>query len=198
MDRNQDGVAIEINFNSMQVLYTDLTEFEAIPWCAELLQGPGIVVNLREYNPSAEDGFFAKTLRTHDTIRAFLSLYKQEDKSKQIDEVYALLSLGDGVSGYPHRAHGGFVAAIIDEVMGILTSVNKARKSMPDGDIVTASLNIKYQESVATPQTVLVSARFRKVENRKYFIDGIVKDQFGTILATAEALWIQPKPSVKL
>jgi len=40
--------------------------------------------------------------------------------------------------------------------------------------------------------------RFRKVEDRKYFIDGNVKDSLGTILATAEALWIQPKLSGKL
>jgi hypothetical protein len=82
--------------------------------------------------------------------------------------------------------------------MGILTTINKDRKSMPKGDIVTAYLTVKYRKPVATPQTVLVSAGFRKVEGRKYFIDGMVKDGFGTILAIAEALWIQPELSGKL
>src|SRR5436190_23228186 len=110
MDRSQE---VPINFNNIQVLYSDLTEFEAILWCEKLLHGPDIVVNLREYNPSTEDGLFAKTLRTNDAIGAFLSFYKQEeDKSKRIEEVYALLKLGEGGNGYPGVTHGGLVAAI--------------------------------------------------------------------------------------
>jgi acyl-coenzyme A thioesterase PaaI-like protein len=184
------SVNYEVNF--------DLAVFTIIPWCAKLLEGPDIVVDSRESNPSAKDGLFAKTLNTHESIRALLPFYKREDKSKRVDEVYALLSLGDGVNGYPGLAHGGIVSAMVDEVMGILTTINKERKSMPEGDIMTAYLNVKYRKPVATPQTVLVSARFRKVEDRKYFIDGMVKDGFGTILTTAEALWIQPKLSGKL
>jgi acyl-coenzyme A thioesterase PaaI-like protein len=176
----------------------DLAEFEIIPWCAELLEGPDIVIDTREFQPSADNGLFAKTLKTPNAIGAFLSFYKQERMSKRIDEIHAFLSLRDGVNGYPGIAHGGFVASIIDEVMGLLTSVNKARKSMPEGGIVTAYLNVKYQKPVATPQTVLVSARFREVDGRKYFIEGIVKDSLGTILTTAEALWIQPQLSGKL
>jgi acyl-coenzyme A thioesterase PaaI-like protein len=195
-----DGAAISMG-QLVPVNYEvtfDLADFMETPWCAKLLGGPDVVIDSRESNPSAEDGLFAKTLKSHDAIGAFLPFYKREDMSKRIDEVSALLSLRGGVNGYPGVAHGGIVSAIIDEVMGILTTINKDRKSMPEGDIVTAYLNVKYRKPVATLQTVLVSARFRKVEDRKYFIDGVVKDRFGTILTTADALWIQPKLSGKL
>lgn len=114
--------------------------------------------------------------------------YKQEDKGNRIDKVYTLLSLGDSVNRYPCIVYSGLVAAIMDEVIGILTSINKELKSIPEGDIVTAYLNIKYRKPVVTPQTVLVSTRFWKVEDRKYFIYRIIKDGFGEILSTAEVL----------
>ena len=136
---------------------------------------------------------FAETLNTDDTIKACLSFYKQPPLgARHVDEVCMLLSLGYGVNGYPHLCHGGVVATIVDEVMGNLLTVNKNMDNAAiGGTSVTAYLNITYLKPVATPQTVLLTANFREIKERKYYIDASVKDGFGVFLATAEALWVR-------
>lgn len=182
----------------------DLAYFQSIPWSARLLEDSDIVITptySREYKASTEDSLFAETLKTEDTIRACLSFYKQQAvESERIDAVHTLLSLGHGVNGYPRVAHGGIIATIVDEVMGILISINKERGlESTQGDTVTAYLHVNYLKPVATPQAVLVSAKFREIAGRKHYIDGIVKDGSGTVLITAEALWIgSHKPIGKL
>lgn len=168
--------------------------FQSIPWCAKLLEEPNIVITpalSREYKESTEDALFAETLKSDDTIRAFLSFYKQPATAEvaRIDEIHTLLSLGYRVNGYPHLCHGGIVATILDEVMGSLLSVNKALGHIK-GSSVTAYLNVTYLKPVATPQTVLVTARLRDVKRQKYYVEALVKDSCGVVLAKAEALWI--------
>src|SRR5438477_8666761 len=109
--------------------YPDQDHFHSIPWCAKLLNEPEFIITptfSRQYKESTEDALFAKTLKTDDTIGACLSLYKRPASGvSRINEVRTLLSLGYGVNGNSHLCHGGIVATIIDEVMGILLTVNK-------------------------------------------------------------------------
>ena len=176
---------------------TDLDReyFQSILWCARLLDESDFVIIptvSRQYKESTEDALFAETLKTHDTVRACLSLYKRPAPGvARVDEVRMLLSLGYRVNGYPHLCHGGIVATIIDEVMGTLLTVNK---DLENATIrvatVTAYLNITYLKPIATPQTVLVTAKLGKVKGRKHYIEASVKDGSGTVLAKAEALWL--------
>ena len=41
-----------------------------------------------------------------------------------IQEVRTLMDLGNGVNGHPDICHGGFVATVLDEVIGILLTLN--------------------------------------------------------------------------
>lgn len=174
---------------------SDQNYFQSIPWCAKLLGEPNLVITpafSRQYKESTEDALFAETLKSDETIRAYLSFYRRPAPGiGRIDEVYALLSLGYGVNGYPHVCHGGIVATIMDEIMGSLLTVNR---SLGNADIndsaVTAYLNSTYLKPVATPQVILVTARFREVKGKKYYIDATVKDHCGAVLASAESLWI--------
>jgi acyl-coenzyme A thioesterase PaaI-like protein len=177
----------------------DQAYFQAIPWCAELLRNPEFIITAtdsRQYKESTEDALFGKTLKTDDTIRACLTFYKRPASGApaRIEEANTLLSLDYGVNGWPHVAHGGMVATIMDEAMGTLTTLNRPLGFI-SGPIVTASLNITYLKPVATPQIVLVSVRLREVQGRKYFIDSMVRDGTGTVLAKAEAVWVRPKQS---
>jgi thioesterase superfamily protein 4 len=40
------------------------------------------------------------------------------------EEVRMIVELGDGLNGFPKVAHGGFVATMLDEVMGVLITTN--------------------------------------------------------------------------
>lgn len=184
----------------------DLPHFQAIPWCAHLLSSPNIVItptNSREYKASTEDSLFAETFKTDDTIGACLSFYSRPAPGvSRIEEIHTLLTLGYRLNGYPSVAHGGVVATIIDEVMGILISVNKRLGfGETQAGAVTAYLNVTYLKPVETPGTVLVSARFKEVTGRKYFFEATVKAGSGEILSKADALYIgfdKSKPKEKL
>jgi acyl-coenzyme A thioesterase PaaI-like protein len=173
----------------------DLIHFQEIPWCAELLSSPNIVITpteSREYKASTEDALFAETFKTDDTISACISFYpRYSPGARRIEEVHTLLTLGYRLNGYPGRAHGGVLATVIDEVMGILLGINKRLGLIATrGDTVTAYLNVSYVKPVQTPGTVLVSARFKEVMGRKHFLEATIKDGGGAVLARAEALFI--------
>ncbi|KAI9747156.1 MAG: hypothetical protein M1815_004557 [Lichina confinis] len=131
--------------------------FETIPWCAKLLNDPDFVffpTPSRRRKESTEDALFGETLKTDATIRACVSLYRRPERSggAQIEEVRTLFALGDGVNGYPHSCHGGIVATIVDEVMGLLISVNRDMEDLTATVVtLTASLNVVYLKPVETP-----------------------------------------------
>lgn len=186
----------------------DLTFFRSIPWCASILddsQRAIIPTNSRFPKDSTEDSFFGDTLNSDRTVSACVSLYKTPlSPNAQIEEVITLLSLGAGVNGYPHVCHGGMIATILDEVMGILLSVNKDREEDSARTIlgrspsarqrmatVTAELLVKYLMPVATPQTVCVRVWFSKCEGRKLWVQGTIEDDRSTVLARGEGLFVK-------
>lgn len=182
----------------------DLTLFQSIPWCASIINDPGYVTtptNSRISKESTEDALFGDILKTDKTISACLSLYKKPaDSTASIEEVTTFLALEPGLNGYLHICHGGIVATILDEVMGVLLSVNKDRetevarstgKPVERMAKVTAELTVKYLKPVATPQNVRVKAWFSKTEGRKFWIQGTVEDETSAILARGEAIFIR-------
>lgn len=173
----------------------DLAYFKTIPWCARLLSSTDIIItstDSRQYKESTEDSLLAETFKTDSTIKACLSFYRWPGAgASRIDEIHTFLSLGHRLNGFPGIAHGGVVATVHDEVMGILLAVNKKfGLAAAQSDTVTAYLNVTYLKPVTTPQTVLASARFREVAGRKLFLETTIQDESGETLSKSEALWI--------
>ncbi len=84
------------------------------------------------------------------------------------------------------------MATLLDEVMGSLVLVNNKLEDLETSDtVVTAYLKVNYLKPVQTPQTVLVTAHFKEIVGRKYYIEGSVQDYSGTVLASGEALWLR-------
>lgn len=177
--------------------------FRSIPWCRKLLDDPNFQITTtfsRQYKESTEDSLLAETLKTDNTVRAVLtlcrlprdiSLEEGGKKALRIDEVRTLVSLGSGMNGHSHILHGGIVATLLDEVMGILLTSNKdpANASI-QGETFTAYLHVNYLKPVDTPQTVVVTSRFRELKGRKHFIESTIEDGDGAVLANGEALWV--------
>jgi len=173
----------------------DEAHFRSIPWCSQLIDDPAFTITptfSRQFKSSTEDSLFAETLQTNNTINACLSVYRRPSPPETfIPEVRTLLTLGSGLNGGAHVLHGGITAAIIDDVIGTLLTVNKDGKSLPlTWNTLTASLNVRYLRRVETPGTVVVVARCREVKGRKYFMEAEVRDGEGQKLAEAESLWI--------
>lgn len=169
--------------------------FQSIPWCAKLLGETDVVILAtpsRQRKESTEDELVAVTLKTDKTIRSWLTFYKRPAAgTTRVDEVYNLLSLGPGVNGYAHLVAGGIIGVILDECMGILGLINQSLGvEGAGGFMVTANLKINYVKAVPTPGTYLATATLRELRGRKSYFDASIKDGDGTVLATAESLWI--------
>ena len=107
----------------------DELHFRKIPWCADLINDPAWTscnTSSRQAKDSTEDSFFAETLKSDRTIRKLLSMHRKAvaEGSPAIQEVRTLMDLGNGVNGYPDICHGGFVATMLDEVIGVLLTLN--------------------------------------------------------------------------
>ena len=182
----------------------DLLQFQSIPWCAKLLADPDWTIapaHSRSPKASSEDSFFAETLQTDKTVRACLSLFSSSNPSTSSNKssppfqrAYILLSLGNGVNGYPDVGHGGFVATLLDQGMGILMEENKYNGN--GIDVVTAYLNVRYRRPMPTPGVVLVTAAYAKVVPRKQFMRATLENGEGTVYADADALFVETRPKL--
>jgi len=176
----------------------DLNHFQSIPWCAKHLQDPSF--NLfptysTQYKATTEDALFAETLKTDDTFRATISLYKNPPPGAvRTEEVRWFFTLGPKVNGYTHVCHGGIVATIIDEAMGLLLTLNEKMEKKPTrSHFVTAYLNVTYLKPVPTPSTVLVTVKVKEIKGRKHFFESTVVDGEGAVLAKADSLYVEVK-----
>lgn len=173
----------------------DREYFQSIPWCAKLLAETDIVIvptHSRQRKESTEDELVAVILNTEKTIPSWLTFYKRPTPgTTRVDEVYNLLSLGPGVNGYAHLVAGGIIGVILDECMGILGMINTSLGvEGAGGFMVTANLKINYVKAVSTPGTYLATATLRELKGRKQYFDASIEDGEGSLLATAESLWV--------
>ena len=101
-------------------------------------------------------------------------------------EVAAEYTLHENYQGYPGVAHGGVVAAMLDEAAG--------RSLM--GDMVTprfmftARLDVRYRKNVPVGQPLRLVGKAGESRGRTATATSTIYDQAGNILAEAEALLI--------
>lgn len=225
------------------------------PWIRALVTKPNTIIRVpsnRVSKLSTEDSLFAETLQTSRTFPECLIFYcdpalsasrsssprpsstSDEEERSRIQEVHFLVRVGDGLNGHPAILHGGIVAALVDEGMGVLQTVNherahalslqrekKARggkegngggvvsdgsgdalSSLPPLGSFTAELKIRYRRPVSTPGEVLCTARYVRREDRKEWIeavirqsevDGVAEGDGLVTCAIGEGLFIEPK-----
>ena len=85
--------------------------------------------------------------------------------------------------GAQGAAHGGALAALMDEMLGDLSS-HIGRPA------VTASLTIDFRAPIKLPRTIELRAWCERIEGRKLFLCGEIRDG-QTVAAEAHGLWIQ-------
>lgn len=98
------------------------------------------------------------------------------------DAVEAVASLGAAFEGAPGRAHGGVIAAVLDETMGYVLPVV--------GTIAyTANLNIDYIGPAPLHEELRFTARLRDRAGRKLWIEARGDSAAGTFVR-AEGLFL--------
>lgn len=98
------------------------------------------------------------------------------------DEAVTTVTLGPAHEGAPDRSHGGFVAAIFDDLLGFLLMLR--------GSIAfTAYLKVNYLAGTPIGEPIEFRARIERAEGKKLFLGGECRSG-DEIVTTCEALFI--------
>ena len=81
------------------------------------------------------------------------------------DHVVATVTMTDPYEGPPNCVHGGFVAAIFDEVLGIA-------QSMSGSPGMTANLDVNYRSPTPLHHELKFTGRLDRIDGRKIYASG--------------------------
>jgi len=129
-------------------------------------------------SPPEHKNLFAESIISGELnpLSAGADLWSEED------EAVLEVSLGPAFEGAPGRAHGGVVAALVDETMGIVLAIH-------DDAAYTGRLTVTYRAGTPVGETVTCRARLTGREGRKLFMTAEVTSG-GLLCAEAEAVFI--------
>jgi uncharacterized protein (TIGR00369 family) len=107
-------------------------------------------------------------------------------------EVRSTIVLAEHFHGYPGIAHGGIVAALLDEAM--------VRSLLLEGTfddlMVTARMEVAYRRATPTAVPVTVVGRLVKRGSSRATAEAEIRLADGTVTAEAEGLLTRPPPDV--
>ncbi|KAM0563445.1 hypothetical protein ACHAPJ_001166 [Fusarium lateritium] len=187
---------------------SELSFFASHPWTATLLCAPDTIPFLpscRNPQSPAHDQLFGRTLNNDRGLTHLISFFRApsvevaRDPSHNVTEVVVLVSVGDGVSGYPGVVHGGVVAALLDETMGTIFDLNgtlgKEARAFKTAS-VTGGIEVRYVKPVPTNSVLCITAVAEDIDGRKAKVRGEMKDEKGDVLATCSSKWVALKPNM--
>lgn len=108
-------------------------------------------------------------------------------------EVTAEYTIPRQFQGYPGVAHGGVVAAMLDEVAG---------RALMGFEVVhprfmfTARINVRYRRNVPVEQPLRLVGQAVRVKSRTAVAQAFLYDQTDELLAEAEAMLVDVPPEV--
>lgn len=133
----------------------------------------------------------AKPVMVHQTKRSFVSgkvLPDFIDASYYFDEetrqFYTIVSFGEMAQGPPNHAHGGAIAAILDETMGAAAWMNRLHS-------MTAKLKINYFSAIPLHRQIYIETFIQNVEGKKVTLVSRVFDDADKLYVQAESLFIK-------
>lgn len=156
------------------------------------------------------DTFWSKTLNTPDTVTHAIALIRKdimtyqyqiegnqdEGEKEWAPDVALVVQLGSQMNGFHNTVHGGLVAALLDECLGL--TVETIRCCLQPGTkgltvsspLYTAYLHINYRRPTESPGVYIVEARLQRREGRKWMLQGRIRGDDGKVRADANSLWI--------
>lgn len=103
------------------------------------------------------------------------------------DHAVASFTLGAAFEGAPERAHGGVVAAILDDIMGYVLVLHRT-------PAFTGRLTISYRAPVPLRAPLRARAHLESREGRKLVLRATMASE-GEVLAEADAVFIAIPPN---
>ncbi|MDP1570301.1 MAG: PaaI family thioesterase [Vicinamibacterales bacterium] len=103
------------------------------------------------------------------------------------DQLFARAWFGPGAEGPPRHAHGGAVAAVLDEAMGACCWA-------AGHQAVAARLGVDFLEGVPLGTDAVVEAWIDRIDGRKVHTRATLRHETGETLATADGLFVVLTP----
>ena len=132
--------------------------------------------------PSGEDGIsnllMSDSMVSGGANPMGLGTYIRREGDVAVMEV----TLGRAFEGPPGRAHGGAIAALFDEAMGLVNMLNNELA-------YTAKLDISYRGPTPLGEPLIARSQLTRREGRKLFVEATLSAG-DTLCATATALFI--------
>lgn len=97
--------------------------------------------------------------------------------------VHGTAVFGDAYEGPPGHVHGGYVACMLDEILGFV-------QSLTGNPGMTARLSIAYRSPTPLHVSLRLGARVLRVDGRKIFTKATVHDPEGRLCAEADGLFL--------
>jgi hypothetical protein len=209
----QNGIHGMLEFiEQTPIPQSDLDFFSQVPHLKYYLSDPAYTpapfysLYVKPNNPTS-DLFFAKTIRSDDTIPHCLLLLKKGEwplpqgppqktqsrpfPSPEVPDVTILYDLKDGMNGFAHTAHGGAMCSLLDETLGMCAEVHRQTQYKSQRtNLYTAQLNTSFLAPVETPGVVRIKAWCVGAEGRKWHLRAQMDDGRGKVLLETESLWI--------
>ena len=121
-----------------------------------------------------------------------VGLHVRWDNHPDVGEVHATVSIPAHFNGYPGVAHGGIVAALLDEAAG--------RSILLDGDfdqlMVTAKLEVRYHQPAPTETPLLLVGRLDRGGNQHAEARAELRLPDGSVAARATVLLARPPAEI--
>ncbi|KAE8142290.1 HotDog domain-containing protein [Aspergillus pseudotamarii] len=194
---------------NLEISPQDIEYFASLPFASSYLNSALYepVPFITRYNTKGTSNkFFSKVINTADTIPHLLALVRVPDsKQNQIPnerddarpDFVVFVSLGPDLCGFQDTAHGGVLAALLDEALGLCAEATEL-VSKGDTRLYTAGLEISYRSPVYAPSVAMIKTWVTKRQGRKWFLEAQVLDQDGVVKVEAKTLYISSRAAAAL
>ena len=99
------------------------------------------------------------------------------------ESIVAKTWFGPAVEGPPKHAHGGSIASVLDEAMGMAALY-------AGHTVVAANISVNYIKMVPLESIALAITRVTKAEGKKVYTEANLEAPDGTVYSTAKGLFI--------
>lgn len=114
------------------------------------------------------------------------------DSDPEAGEIRASVTIAGEFNGYPGVAHGGVLAAILDETAGRTVLMNGDFEDL----MVTAKLEIAYRQPTPTGTPLLVVGRLLRRSESRAEAEAEVRLPDGSVSARARVLLARPPAAI--
>lgn len=140
-----------------------------------------------ESDPTGSNTFFRSLYKSIDVVRSFNAFFYQPSDPTQF-EVMTIITLGSDGDGHPGMAHGGLVATLLDQILGLGTHVY-----LQQSGLFTVELDVRYRNPVQTPCVVIGRTRVLRKEGRRVWSAASLEGVNGKLYADCVCLFILKK-----